>query len=56
MNEQKYAKAKREPLGKSIMRNYSFPDSVKEDNFKFGINTGGGNIKNKIINIKKFQF
>ena len=42
--------------GKSIMRNYCFPDSVKEDNFKYGIGTSGGNIKNKIINIKKFQF
>ena len=40
MNEQKYAKAKREPLGKSIIRNYIFPERIKENTFKFGLHTG----------------
>lgn len=39
MNEQIYAKNKREPLGKSIVRNYIFPDAAKDDNFKFGLKT-----------------
>jgi hypothetical protein len=39
MNEQIYKRNKREPLGKSIIRNYNFPDTVKEENFKFGINS-----------------
>jgi hypothetical protein len=43
MKEQKYAKAKREPLGKSIMRNYNFPEIVKDDKFKFGLHTFDSN-------------
>lgn len=43
INEQKYARNSREPLGKSIMRNYEFPEKVKEDKFKFGIPTIGSN-------------
>jgi hypothetical protein len=39
MNEQIYAKNKREPLGKSIIRNYNFPDLIKEENFRFGLNS-----------------
>ena len=39
--ESHYASAKREPLGKSIVRNYQFPESVKKDGFKFGIPTSG---------------
>lgn len=42
MNEQKYAKARREPLGKSIIRNYTFPEAVKENNFRYGLHTSGG--------------
>ena len=41
IQEQKYARNNREPLGKSIMRNYEFPEKVKEDTFKFGIPTAG---------------
>ena len=39
--ESHYASAKREPLGKSIVRNYQFPESVKKNGFKFGIPTSG---------------
>jgi hypothetical protein len=42
MQEQKYARCQREPLGKSIMRNYKFPESVREDKFRFGVETTGG--------------
>lgn len=42
MQEQKYARCQREPLGKSIMRNYKFPEIVKEDQFRFGIDSTGG--------------
>jgi hypothetical protein len=43
MNEQKYKQAKREPLGKSLIRNYKFPDVVKDDEFKFGLKSIGSN-------------
>ena len=39
--EQNYASAKREPLGKSIVRNYNFPEICKSADFKFGIPTKG---------------
>lgn len=39
--ESNYASNKREPLGKSIVRNYKFPDTVKKEGFKFGIPTTG---------------
>ena len=42
--EDKYARNQREPLGKSIIRNYNLPDKTKEDNFKFGLPTQGCNI------------
>lgn len=41
IKESKYARNNREPLGKSIIRNYEFPEKVREDNFKFGIPTTG---------------
>ena len=44
--ESNYASNKREPLGKSIVRNYKFPDSVKKEGFSFGVPTTG------IINAK----
>ena len=48
--ESHYASSKREPLGKSIVRNYKFPEQVKENNFRFGIpTTGFFNAKEKII-------
>ena len=39
--ESRYASNKREPLGKSIVRNYKFPEVVKSADFKFGIPTKG---------------
>jgi hypothetical protein len=39
--ESHYASNKREPLGKSIVRNYKFPDSVKKEGFQFGVPTTG---------------
>ena len=39
--ESQYPSAKREPLGKSIVRNYKFPEEVKNVNFRFGIPTSG---------------
>jgi hypothetical protein len=41
IHEQKYAKNQREPLGKSLIRNYEFPEKAKEDGFRFGIPTTG---------------
>ena len=49
--ESHYASSKREPLGKSIVRNYKFPEQVKDDNFRFGIpTTGFFNAKELIYN------
>ena len=39
--ESHYASAKREPLGKSLVRDYKFPDEVKKENFRFGVPTTG---------------
>ena len=39
--ESNYSSNKREPLGKSIVRNYKFPDTVKKEEFKFGLPTTG---------------
>ena len=39
--ESRYAQSKREPLGKSIVRNYEFTYTVKKDGFRFGIPTKG---------------
>ena len=47
--ESRYASAKREPLGKSIVRNYQFPDAVKKDGFKFGVPTCGFNNAKDLI-------
>lgn len=41
LKENHYASAKREPLGKSLQRDYIFPDECKKDDFKFGIPTVG---------------
>ena len=48
--ESRYASSKREPLGKSIVRNYEFPDTVKKEGFKFGLPTTG------IINAKDLLY
>ena len=51
LNETNYASNKREPLGKSIVRNYKFPEVVKDNNFRFGIpTTGFFNAKELIYN------
>ena len=41
LNETNYASNKREPLGKSIVRNYNFPEEVKNPGFRFGVPTKG---------------
>jgi hypothetical protein len=41
IHEDKYIRNQREPLGQSIIRNYTFPDKVKEESFKFGVPTTG---------------
>ena len=42
IKEDKYARSQREPLGKSIIRNYNFPEKVKEEEFKFGVPSSRG--------------
>jgi len=39
--ESKYERNNREPLGKSIIRNYKFPERLKEEEFRFGVPTTG---------------
>lgn len=41
LKEKHYSSAKREPLGKSLQRNYIFPETVKQDGLKFGVPTTG---------------
>jgi len=49
LSESRYASNKREPLGKSIVRNYNFPEVVKSADFKFGVPSSGFlNAKNLI--------
>ncbi len=48
--ESHYASAKREPLGKSLIRGYKFPEEVKQENFRFGVPTTG------IINAKELIY
>jgi hypothetical protein len=42
MKEQKYVRTQKEPLGKTLQRNYVFPEEVKKEVFKFGVPTQGG--------------
>lgn len=42
IQEQKYKRTQREPLGKSLVRNYEFPEKFKKDTFAFGVPTTGG--------------
>ena len=51
IKEDKYARNQREPLGKSIIRNYNFPETVKEENFKFGVPTTGCKNFNMNLNL-----
>jgi hypothetical protein len=44
IKEKKYSSAQREPLGKSLQRNYAFPDEVKKHDFKFGVPTVCGKL------------
>ena len=39
--ESHYASSKREPLGKSLVRDYQFPEEVKDEKFRFGVPTKG---------------
>ena len=49
--ESHYASRKKEPLGKSLRRDYVFPEEVKNDKFKFGLPTKGlMNAKDLIYN------
>ena len=48
--ESHYASKKREPLGKSLVRDYIFPEEVKNQNFKFGLPTKG------IVNAKELIY
>ena len=41
INENKYHRNQREPLGQSIIRNYVFPEKCTNENFKFGMPTTG---------------
>ncbi len=41
IKENKYSRLQREPLGKSIIRNYEFPEKTKEDTFRYGLPTSG---------------
>jgi len=57
MKEQKYVRTQKEPLGKTLQRNYVFPEEVKKEVFKFGVPTQGGKyfkINLIIKNIFKF--
>ena len=50
MQEQKYARCQREPLGKSIMRNYNFPEIIQDNKFRFGVETIGSKIEICFLN------
>jgi hypothetical protein len=36
LKEAKYASSNKEPLGKTISRNYKLPEECKDDQFKYG--------------------
>jgi len=55
MQEQKYARCQREPLGKSIMRNYNFPEIIQDNKFRFGVETIGSKIKICFLNHNKIN-
>ena len=39
IKEQRYASARREPLGQTLTRNYAYPATVTQGDFKFGVPT-----------------
>ena len=41
MKEKQYQRSQKEPLGKTMQRNYEFPNVVKSEEFKFGVPTQG---------------
>ena len=41
MKEKQYKRGRREPLGKTMERNYLFPPETQSDGFKFGVPTRG---------------
>ena len=44
MKEKQYVKSQKEPLGKTMQRNYLFPQEVKSNAFKFGVPTQGSKL------------
>lgn len=51
MKEKQYVRSKKEPLGKTMERNYIFPPEAQTDGFKFGVPTHGS----KNLNISKYK-
>lgn len=43
MKEKQYKRSRKEPLGKTMERNYIFPPETRTDGFKFGVPTKGSN-------------
>lgn len=41
MKEKQYQRTQKEPLGKSMQRNYNFPHEVSNEQFQFGVPTQG---------------
>jgi len=52
MNEQKYVRSQKEPLGKTIQRNYIFPEEVQTEKFQFGVPTQGSKFIYLVISKK----
>ena len=44
MKEKQYKRCRREPLGKTMERNYLFPSETQSDGFKFGVPTRGSKL------------
>ncbi len=44
IQEDKYKRNQREPLGRSIIRNYDFPEKVRDESFKFGVPSSGSSL------------
>ena len=44
MKEKQYLRSRKEPLGKTMERNYIFPQEAQSDGFKFGVPTQGSKI------------
>lgn len=46
IKESKYSSNQREPLGKSIIRNYDYPEKYRDASFRYGIPTSGCILEN----------